>query len=497
MKVSRFQANFITSMFNVVLQLVQSLVITSYIQRYLGVEAYGYISVIVNMVNIAGVLTVALTSLCSRNMVVLLQKNDVDGLKHYFNTIFFSCVFLAGVCSILFAGLSLSLEFIMQISEIYINQVRLLLWIVGADFVVQLLLVPFLSVVYYEEKLSYYYLACIACNLAKILVMLLVFEFWQPIIWASYLGGLVVNCFAFGIFVLYTHKKVPYLKCDYSFFNLKLLKEILSSGSWISISKLASILISSCSTYLSNIFIGVYLTGVYASIVQIQSVLSFVTVAVVNIFLPQMYRLFADDKQNKLAEYTKNSYVAVLSVLGILAGGLIVYGNEFMSLWILPEYLQYDKLIVVSVCYLQISYSAEVLNQYLITLNNIKVPAIVAMMTGVSNILLSLMFVCVFDYGIYGIVCSQLIVTLLRSGIWFPLYAAKVGKLRSAFFIRSQWKGIATTIVTVAVGLLINKFITIDSWGNLIICCVATGMLSLIPFVVINRNSLKKGLPKR
>ena len=78
--------NLIASIVSMVIQFLQSLWITSYIQRIMGVEAYGYISVIVNIVNMAGIITVALTSVCSRYMVIELETKNKENINRLFNT---------------------------------------------------------------------------------------------------------------------------------------------------------------------------------------------------------------------------------------------------------------------------------------------------------------------------------------------------------------------------------------------------------------------------
>lgn len=79
------------------IQFLQSLWVTSYIQRVMGVAAYGYIAVIVNLVNMAGIVTVALTSVCSRFIVIELEGKDCGRINQSFNTVL---CFGSGSCNL-------------------------------------------------------------------------------------------------------------------------------------------------------------------------------------------------------------------------------------------------------------------------------------------------------------------------------------------------------------------------------------------------------------
>ena len=481
--------NLIASIVSMVIQFLQSLWITSYIQRIMGVEAYGYISVIVNIVNMAGIITVALTSVCSRYMVIELETKNKENINRLFNTIYYSLLLISVVCLCTFGIMSFNVTAFMNVSPEYVQQVSILLIIVGIDFVLQLLQVPYLSIFYFEEKIYYTYYTTMFSNIFKVIVVVICFTAYEPVVWAAYLGSIFINVGALGVYNCYVRKKYFYIKKTLKYFKTEKLKEILSSGIWVSLSKLAATLLSSCSTYLVNILIGVYMAGIYGSVSQIQSILSFITVAIVNVFLPRMFKLYAvKGEKNGLIKYTRESLKVLSILLGIVTGGLIVYGAQFMSLWISEEYLEYKWLLSISVCYLALSYSAEMINQLLITINKTKVPAIVSAIAGIANIILAIFFDEMFKAGIYGIALAQLIVLCFRSGIWMPIYAAKCVKQKWHIFMVKQMACFKSISMTVIVGYFINCAIQVDSWLTLILAGGFTGILVLGLLIVVDSD---------
>ena len=485
---NQFKRNFSISMISMIVQFVQSLIVTSYVQRAIGVEAYGYIAVVVNIVNVAGILTVSLTSVSSRYMVIELQKGDTNSSKRLFSTICLAILCVSCICVLFFVFLSTNLTRVMVISPEYINEVTILVILVGADFIVQLVQVPYLSVYYYEERLYIYYFLVIFTNCTKICSAVLIFSIWKPVVWAVYMGALISDGIAFLVYFFHVKKKYRYLVIKRTLFNLVQLKKILKSGVWVSISKLAAILLSTCSTYLVNIFISAYMAGIYGSIAQLQSILSFMTIAIVNVYLPHMYKLYAENKHNMLIAYTEKGLKVISSILGIVVGGLIVFGNEFMSIWITEDYIKYSLLIILSVCSLHVTYSAELINQLLITVNKTKFPAIISVIAGIFNVLGAVLLMEVTGNGIYGIAIAQLIVGVVRAGIILPLYAAIQLKKNCFIFIKNQLKGSVPMVLTVGIGVLIGQAIQVESWMTLILAAGITGCIAILISILIDRD---------
>ena len=491
MKANFFKRNLIVSLLNVVFQFLQSLWITAYVQRMMGIEAYGYVSVIVSIVNMAGVVTVALTSVCSRYMICELETGDSAKAKKVFCTIQSVLLVLSLLCMLVFVIMAINITGIINVSPQYEQQVKILMLIVTADFVLQLLQVPYISVLYYEEKVYYYYIMQILTNISKVLCVVVIFNAWKPVLWGSHIGVLLAAGCSLVFYYCYVRKKYPYLSLSIKSFDRFKLMEILSSGIWVSLSKLAATLLASCSTFLVNILIGTYLAGIYGSVSQIQSILSFVTISVVNVFLPQMLKLYSLNEIDELINFTKQGLKIISSFLGIVAGIFVVLGDDFMALWITEEYLQYNALIIISVCYLSITYAAEFVNQLLIALNKTKVPAIVSIVAGIGNVLLIVFLVKGCDMGIYGVAVSQMIVLSFRSGIFFPVYAAKCLNQKWNAYLGKQLSGVLVTGVATLICMIVNKIIPVEGWISLFFVGGITVIMTLGVILCCDKETRK------
>ena len=488
MQGNKASVNFISSLVYILTQFAQAMWITSYIQRYMGVEAYGYIAVIVNLINIAGIMTVSLTSVCSRFMVIELKSSDMDSARKLYSSIQYVTLIMVMISSMFFIALGFNLSSVINISKNYIGQVQILTVFVGLDFIFHLLQVPYQSIFYYESRLYFYYMFMTLSNITRMCTMWLIFNYLAPMIWAGYAGSVAVSCCALCFYMLYKRKKYTQLNFKMHYICKDKIVQLFTSGAWMSLSKLAATLISLSGTYLVNILLGVFLAGIYASITQLQLILSFVTVTIVNIFLPDMLKNYAEGDITALNEYSVSAMGLVSSMLGLIAGGLIIYGVDFMSLWISSQYKDYALLIAVSVFYLPIAYAAEVLNQLAITLNKVKFLSVTSIIFGALNLLMTILLVACFKLGIYGVAFSQCLVLAARAGIVFPIYIARSLNAGVFRFIAAQLKGIVVAVVTALIAYALRKYQIPDTWWKLFINSGVTAVAILFLIFVFDKN---------
>lgn len=485
---NKLQANLIFAMVNMAVQVLQSMWITSYIQRTMGVEAYGYIAVVVNIVQAAGIVSVAFTSVCSRYIVIEMEKGDREKTNRIFSTMFYSLIALSILCVGVFGILILNISKVMNVSQAYIAQVSWLMLIVTIDFAIQLIQVPYLSMYYYEEKIYLSYLTQISANLVKVAMVYIIFNVWRPVLWASHMGAFVVNLGAVILYHLYMRRKFGYITPRIQNFDLEKLKEILGTGIWVSVNKLAAIMMTLCGTYMVNKLLGTYLAGIYGSVTQIQSMLSFITVAVVSVFLPEMYKKYAQNAMPALVSYTRNIIRMTSMFLGIIAGGVVICGNEFMSLWISEEYKSFGVLIIISTVYLPLIYSSEMLNQLLITLSRTKEIAILSIVTGIANLILAIVLVKYTTLGIYAISLAQAIVSIIRTLFVMPIYVAKIVRQKWYIFLAKQLSGWKTIVLASVCGMLYCRFIEVESWFTLIVVCALIALTTAGIMILIDRE---------
>ncbi|WP_379970597.1 oligosaccharide flippase family protein [Ectobacillus sp. sgz5001026] len=493
-----FSKNISISLINFAFSIFMTLWFTPFIIHQLGVEAYGYTNLILNLINIATVITLAITSMSSRYLTIELQRQRTNEANKYFNSILFSLVVLSFFLLFIFTIVLFNLEKVINISDNFVGDVKILFFLACISFLVTLISTPFLGGVYFQNKLSITYLFNILNYGFRYVLCIVVFYCFKPILWIPNLAILIVTIMA-TIYYLMTYKKMmPGISISISKFNLSYALTVIQSGIWISISKAGSVLLGTLNTYFANIFIGPGISGVYAAVLQLQTLIIVLVNAIVPSFIPEMYKKFAENKMDSLISYVKKAILFLSIPLGVVVGGVLAYGKVFMVLWLGKGFGQYEFMLVLVIIYLPLILSAEVLNQFNITINRIKVPALVTLLFGGINVLLIFMLFYLTDWGIYSIIIGQLITSTIRGILFYPIYSAKEVGVKISTFYPEIAIGVGVSILTTIIGLCLRFLINPSSWMQLIFSSLLTLVLvTLIIFTFFINKDIKKTIKNK
>lgn len=492
-KNSNFRKNISISLINFMFSIFMTLWFTPFIIHSLGIEAFGYTNIILNLINIATIVTLAITSMSSRFLSIELQRKRTNEANTYFNSILLSLIVLSFFLLIIFTIVLFNLETVINISDLFVKDVKILFLLAYLSFLVAMVSTPFLGGIYFQNKLSITYFFNILNLGFRFVLCIVVFYYFGPILWVPNLAVFIVNIVA-AIYYLGTYKKMmPGISISISEFNLSYAVKVVKSGIWISISKAGSILLGTLNIYFSNILISPEIAGVYAAVLQLQTLVIVLVNAIVPCFVPEMYKRFAENKIVSLISYVKKSILLLNVPMGIVIGGVLAFGKYFMVLWLGTEFGQYELILVSVIMYLPFILSAEVLNQFNITMNRVKVPALVTLLFGGINMLLIFILFYSTDLGIYSIIISQMITVTIRGMLFFPIYSAKVAGVKLSTFYPEITKGVGITILTLLVGLFLRFLINPNSWLKLFFSSLVTLVIvSLIIFMFfINKDNKK------
>lgn len=467
-KLTKNELNMAIGFANSAVSVIQTLWYAPYLRVHLGDEAYGYITVVNGLINAMTVVTLALTSMSTRYITISLQKNEKEEAKTYYSSIFGGLLIASIFVTIIGIGYARYVQNVMNVSLDYVDQVKVLIILSTLNFVIQLITTPFLSSIYYYNDIYINYLLFILDYFARIIFTILLFSEGVVTIWTATFGTLIIYSLSIIVYSIYTKKKLPYLRISKKYFSLKKVKEVITSGVWVSITKAGSLLLSTLNSYFSNILCGALITGIYSYILQLGMMASMGLNIIVNCFISEMYRIFANDTEESLVNFTRNCIVFCSVFSGIVTGGFISLGNDFMSLWIDNSYKQYFILTILTVIYLPFTLPAEVINQIAITKNKIKRPAVDTLLFGVANVFLMLLLSGVMHMGIFGIAIANIVILSIRGIIYFPLYGSKILQVSYSDLTICYLPGVVITAILSFLGLFMRRIIVPLHWINFI-----------------------------
>ncbi len=483
--------NISISIMSLLLSVVQSVWSVSFFSVNLGETAYGYIAVIASIVNVSTIISLSLTSMTSRFLLVEIEQCKEEANKT-FNSILFAIFCIIILLAIVFFLLVWKLECIMQIEDCYIRDVKLLFCFVAGSMLINVLATPFISGVHYENKLYIYYLFVSINYAARIIMPLIKVNINQLTLYDMALGGFVVDVCSLIYYVMSFKKRMPMLYLCPRFIHVEKIVMIIKSGIWTSVTKSGSVMMSTITSYLSNVLLGVVVAGKYAVMLQLESVLSVITSTMVNLFVPRMYENYGKRNYIKLHEDFNAIRVGVNVLLGILCGGICVYGVSFLNLWTGMEFEKYRYVLVLMVVFIPFTFSAEVCNHLLITYNRIKIPALVSLLAGIVNIIGTIICICVLRFNLGGLVAVKIVMLLLSHCVFFPIYTSNVAGIKKKNIYKSfVWGGLAE-FTTICYGEIIEKLVVLEndaiSFGVRVLITGAMSLITIFIFFKIRKE---------
>ena len=148
----------------------------------------------------------------------------------------------------------------------------------------------------------------------KAALFLILFSMFTPSIFYVGIVSLSVSVIGTFISIYLTKRLLPNLSISLSYFKTKAVKELLSSGIWVSFNQLSVILLTGLDLLLANIYFGAAKAGEYSIAQTVPIFLVFLISMIVGVFVPPIASRFADNDIAGLVREV-NFSSKVLSVL--------------------------------------------------------------------------------------------------------------------------------------------------------------------------------------
>ena len=132
---NKFIITFLTSMAGMIVNYAINFFLTPYIANSLGMEAYGFVSIANNFVNYAGIVTMAITAFMVRYISVSFHSGNIKEANEYFSSSVFCCFLVSGIILLFILILSFRLEYILNIPNDLLHDVKILFVFVFITFI--------------------------------------------------------------------------------------------------------------------------------------------------------------------------------------------------------------------------------------------------------------------------------------------------------------------------------------------------------------------------
>lgn len=322
--------------FNVIVGLITSRIVL----KSLGIEDYGIYNLVGGFVTLLSMLTFSISGTCQRFIVFELGRGDTKRLSETFCTITILIISLSLIFYIL-AGF-IGSWFIVNVLNIPTGKTDIAIFVFLcslAMFCLQLLVMPYTSLVVAHEKMSFYAFMSVLESIGKLLVVIfLTYLSSNKLIFysLSLVGISVCNLL---IYVFYNRKYFKESKL-YWIFRKDIFKEIMSFTLWIGFGAGSGLLKDQGGSILLNVFFGVSLNAACGIANQVKSVISQLSNNLGLAISPQITKSYSSGNIDRSIKLTFLLAKAQTLLVLLVALPIILETVNVLNLWLgdVPNY---------------------------------------------------------------------------------------------------------------------------------------------------------------
>ena len=404
--------------------------LTPFITENIGTEAYGYVNLAKTIASYAVIMTAALNSYATRYIAIAYHEKNFEKTNQYFNSVLFSNIFI-GI--LLIVSCVFFLFFIpnpLNAPSVLIKDVSVLLVLVFSNLFLSLSNTALQAASIIQDKLTVVSIFKGVSYCVEAISLLCMYAVFKPRVY--FIGiGLICATLVLSIsnFIM-TRKYTPELKISFKFFDIVSVKKLVLNGIWNSLNSLGNMLNSGLDLMISNILLGGVVLGQVSIVKTFTSIFSVLFQMVAQPFQPSLIKLYADNEMEKLVDVLRFSMKISGMVSNLAFAGIVGLGLNYYDLWIPNQNteLLYRLTIIAVTSSILEGAICPLYYIYTLTVKN-KIPCIITIMGGISNVLGMCFLIQYTSMGIYAIFVTTAVIMLIINGITNPVYMTKCLKL--------------------------------------------------------------------
>ena len=449
------------------------LLLTPFVTRHVGIEAYGFVTLARNFSQYAAILTMALNSFAARHIAVAYHNNHMERANCYFSSVFFGdVVFAAGIMSIALV-LILNLDHVFHISPELVSDVRILFLMVFVNFSIITVFTVFESAAYIKNRLDVTGLFKGLSYVNEALVLILLFNLFRAKV--QYVGiGLIAASLTVVLGnICITRRYTPDLRIEYKSVSLDAIKNLVVNGIWTSVNALGDVLNNGLDLLVCNLMLTPLHMGQLAVAKTMHTMFSGLFVIINPAFQPMFLKSYAKRDMTTFLDEMK----LAMRVSGLLANlafaGFAALGLAFYQLWIPQENTQliYQLTMINMVTLISGGPVQPLFYIYILTLKR-KIPSLIAIIGGFCNVIGMYLLIRYTGLGVYAVVLTTAVIMTVINFITNPLYMAHVLKLPLYTFFPGMFRNVICCVILTILFKGISILYTPVTWPILYSCAV-------------------------
>lgn len=496
MKSKKLFINVVACLVSFAITLGINFFLTPYITKNVGAEAYGFVSLAINFVNYASIITLAINSMASRFVSVSVFKKKYEEANKYFTSVLVANILIILILFIPSLFCVIYLEKLIVIPENLVFSVKMLFLLIFINFYISLINTSYSVSTYAGDKVELFTLRNMESGVLKVVGMLILFYIFGADIIFVGISTILSTIYLLFFNIRYTKKFLPFIKVKRKYFDIKKIIEIFLSGIWNTITKVGQVLTDGLDLLISNLFISPTAMGHLSISKTISSSVSLLTILLSSIFQPTITKSYAANDKNIVNEI-KFSMKVITLFSNILLVGVMCFASQFYKLWLPSEDTNLLTILtLITLIGSIVGTSINILFNVFTITNKIKVNSFVTLGVGCFNVIIIfiLLKLKLVSNPIYFVAGVSVITALIKNLTFTPIYAAKCLNIKKSSFYMPIIKSILSSSVMAIIFIFISKLININTWFKLLLIACICAVIGFVVSVLIlfNKNELIK-----
>ncbi len=489
--------NLITNLLAFVINAGINFFLTPYLIKQLGTESYGFIGLANDFVGYANIFSMALNTMSGRFIAVAYHRGEKEKANSYINSVFMANVILGAVVA--FAGIFIvwKLEYLINIPSYLMTDVKITFGLVFANYLLSIIISVFNCAPFIKNKMNMVYIRNMVSYILKLILTIGLLSLFDIKIYIISLVTIICTVYLTIANGFIFKKLLPEFTISPKSFSIKMVKEILSSGIWMSLLSLSNLLLSGLNSLLTNKFISTIAMGYLNVSKTIPNYISQLGQQLGTVFAPQFTQLYSQGKIDELIAEVKKSIKIMAFIMIVPIAGFIAFGSSFYTIW-LKDYTasevgtiqQLSVIITLPYLFNAFTYPIVQINS---ALNKVKIPVIFTFIIGISNILIVLPLGLTETLNLTTLTVFSSVFLCLKLIVFQPIYAAKTLKRKITLFYPALIHCYIVFMVILGLFILVKPLFSITGWLSFIISIAVCGVVGYgITFVILlNKNEHK------
>ena len=457
-----------------------TLILTPYITRTVGVEAYGFVTLARQFTQYATIVTTALNTYAARYIGLCWHRKDVRQANVYFASVFWGDVYLGFALLGLALAVTFFLERLIAVPAVLIADVKVLFVFSFVAFWVTTVFSVFGCVGYVCDRMDLKGVFKTLSYITNAVVLVLAYLLLPAkVAWVG-LGTLSASL-AVGLSDFWMCRRfLPELLPAREHYAFSAVRQLMREGFWASFNMVGNLLNSGLDLLVCNQMLSSHAMGQLAVAKTMDTIVQSLYTVVDQAFIPRFLLSYAGEGQGKLLADLKIS----MKVSGLLANvtfaGFVALGLPFYRLWIPEQDTELIYRLTVVTIMTCIPNGAIHPLYYIYTLKlKQKLPCYVTIGGGFFNVVGMYILIRYANMGVYAVAWTTVAVMCFINFVSNPLYMAHVLGLPAGSFYPDILKNLLSCGTLTLLFYAMSRLYTPRGWIALILCaalCAALGL---------------------